>query len=152
MRLNDRLHIGIALAGMVFCLTTPLALVAHAAHRVSAPNAPTFRDLSDDDLTTDGSVVVLRGDGAWHPPIAVISPYDHVGAIPFSAIANSVNQAGLTRASALYPYELVFYRPTGQLDRTFYANPDGVLMDATTRLHFQAAPILQTYLEQIDKS
>lgn len=151
MRQNDRLHIGMALVAMVFCLTTPLALITHAQHRAPAATVPTFHDLSHDDLTADGSVVVLLGNGAWYPPIAVISPYDHVGGLPFETVANVVNQAGLTRASAMYPYELVFYRPTGQVDRTFYANPDGVLMDATTRLHFQAAPILQTYLKQIQK-
>lgn len=151
MRQMERVQVGMALVGMVFCLTTPLALLRHAAHRTPKPGMPTFEQLEGKDLTADGSVMVVRGSDAWHPPVDVISATDKMGSLPFAALANSVNQAALTNATAMYPYELIFYRPTGQRDRVFYANPDGVLLDSQSHLRFQAPPILQTYLEQVRK-
>ncbi|MDQ0188924.1 hypothetical protein JI721_02410 [Alicyclobacillus cycloheptanicus] len=170
MRHVQKLQLGMALSAILFCLTTPFALLHPAAHEAKAQVHPTVRHVDATDLQHDTMLVLSERTANGTFPVAVMSKterpdtfetlvHDVEGArrvtrpaphrTPAASAGWAASQDARSTPPSSYPYILTFYEASGRVHRILYADANGSLLDPKTAERFAAGPALAGDLAEL---
>lgn len=146
MRQLDRMRIGMALAGLLLCLTSSAALTLSGYRPSSVATADVDRlaDLCNVNLMDDSSVQLFSNPSSAVPS-AVLRRHQGDG---FLLFCQAVSASKLDRDGFGKPVQtLVFYESNGQVDKLLYVTDSGLLYDSGNRHYFQPEETVRTFLK-----
>ena len=147
MRHKERTQLGVALCGVLLCLTSTIAGFPHGKHTISLANsAIRLSSVCPVDAKTDTCVVFYKGLTMDNPVVTVTNQDKPT----LASLAAGTNDATLHNAARDgLQHVLVFYKRTGVVDRTFYITNAGLLYDPVHSRYFRPeSSVLSAFISQ----
>lgn len=146
MRHLDRMRLGMALAGLLFCMTST-ALAMSSGHKTTAAtaDAANLAALCGVNLTDDGSIQWFQTKDAAVPSIVLRPNQDD----EFAGLSAGVGEAMVVPNGQGTPAQtIVFYERTGQVDKLLYVTDTGLLYEPVSHHYFRPGSTVQSFLAE----
>jgi hypothetical protein len=142
----DRMRMGMALAALLFCMTSSAMAMSGKQKTTLTPEDPAshLATLCNVTLTDDGSLQWFDHLGAKVP--VVVLRYNE--GKEFDELSAAVSEAKVVQDGHGTPIQsMVFYERTGQVDRLFYVTDTNLLFDPGTHQYFRPNAVVMKFLD-----
>jgi hypothetical protein len=146
MRHLERMRLGMALAGLLFCMTsTALAMSSGHKATATAAGAGNLATVCGVNFTDDGSLQWFQSKDATVPSI-VLRPNQEDD---FAHLSVAIGDARVVPNGHGTPVQtIVFYERTGQVDKLLYVTDTGLLYEPVSHHYFRPDSTVQAFLAE----
>lgn len=142
----DRMRMGMALAGLLFCMTSS-ALAMSSGHKTTVPATDTdnLASICNVNLKDDGSLQLFQSIDAKIPSL-VLRYYQGAD---FDRLNAAISAATVVPNGHGKPIQsIVFYERTGQTDKLLALTDTNLLYDAASSHYFRPNSMVLAYLAE----